>query len=264
VLGLDDWLAGLGQGGGIALAMVVAVLLGLRHATDPDHLTAVSTLVASDELRGPRRAGVLGVAWGLGHAITLFALGLPVVLLGSSIPEGVQTAAETAIGVLIIALAARLLVRWHRGYFHAHPHEHGGLRHSHPHVHERARGGRRPHTHDHAGGHEHTHPNTGVGRSPTAALGVGLVHGVGGSAGVGILLVGAISDQVEAVVALFLFAGATAASMAVLSSAFGVALARGPVSRRLRRVLPALGVASLLFGAWYTLGALEVLPYLFA
>lgn len=264
MLGLDDWIAGLGNGGGIAIAMVVAVLLGLRHATDPDHLTAVSTLVASDERHGSRRASVLGLAWGLGHAITLFALGLPVVLFGSSLPEAVQTTAEAAIGVVIIALAVRLLMRWHRGYFHVHAHDHGSMRHTHPHVHERATECGDASAHAHSAHHEHAHPEARLGRSPRAALGIGLVHGVGGSGGVGILLVGAISQEVEAVLALLLFAGATAVSMALLSSAFGDALARGPVVRRLRRLVPALGVASLLFGAWYTLGALELVPYVFA
>ncbi len=258
MFGLDDWIAELGGGGGLAIAMVVAVLLGLRHATDPDHLTAVSTLVASDERYGSRRASLLGLAWGLGHAITLFALGLPVVLFGSSLPEGVHTAAEVAIGAVIIALAVRLLVRWHRGYFHAHAHDHGSIRHAHPHVHEHAG------AHEHLAAHEHAHPAERLGRSPGAALGIGLVHGVGGSAGVGILLVGAISQEVEAILALLLFAGATAVSMALLSSAFGHALARGPVVRRLRQGIPALGVVSLLFGAWYTLGALEIVPYVFA
>ena len=84
--GLDDALAGLG-GGSVALALLVAVLLGLRHATDPDHLTAVATLIVSDARDGPRRARRLGLAWGLGHALTLFAFGLPVVLVGDALPR---------------------------------------------------------------------------------------------------------------------------------------------------------------------------------
>lgn len=272
MLGLDEWIAGLGGTGGIGIALVVAVLLGLRHATDPDHLTAVSTLVASDERHGSRRATMLGLAWGLGHAVTLFLLGLPVVLFGSVLPAVVQTGAEVAIGVVIIALAVRLLVRWRRGSFHVHIHDHGVVRHSHPHVHEGARGhgSREPDgdathgsLHAHSGHHEHSHPPQALGRSPRAALGIGMVHGVGGSAGVGILVVGAISREAEAVVALLLFAGATAVSMALLSSAFGYVLTRGPAARQLRRAIPALGVASLAFGAWYTLGALEVVPHVF-
>jgi ABC-type nickel/cobalt efflux system permease component RcnA len=258
VLGLDDRIAELSGGGGLALALLVALLLGLRHASDPDHLTAVSTLVMSDARHGTRRAASLGAAWGLGHATTLFLFGLPVVLFRSALPGAVQRAAEVAIGLVIVGLGLRLLVRWRRGYFHAHPHAHGALHHSHPHVHE--------HVPDHETGaaiaHPHRHPDA-LGRSPRAAYGIGLMHGIGGSAGVGILLIGAMPDRAAAVVALALFALATAVSMALLSSAFGVALARGPVARRFDTLAPALGAASLLFGVWYALGALGTLPYAF-
>ncbi|HKG17758.1 MAG TPA: hypothetical protein VKA96_08730, partial [Solirubrobacteraceae bacterium] len=70
--GLDERIATLGAGHGLLVVVAVAILLGLRHATDPDHLTAVSTLIASDHERGSRRAGRLGLSWGLGHATTLF------------------------------------------------------------------------------------------------------------------------------------------------------------------------------------------------
>src|SRR5687768_8751251 len=108
--GLDAWISGSGATSSQALALLAAVLLGLRHATDPDHLTAVSTLVLSDRRHGTRRANLLGFAWGLGHATTLFAFGLPVILFGRHLPSPLQRAAEAAIGVTIIALAARLLL----------------------------------------------------------------------------------------------------------------------------------------------------------
>lgn len=243
---LDGWLAGLGDGGGIAVALLVALLLGLRHATDPDHLTAVCTLVASDAREGARRARRLGLAWGAGHAVTLVALGLPVVLLGSELPAAIESAAELAVGVLIVALAVRLLMRWRRGYFHAHEHRHGDVVHAHPHAHE--------HAHPHA--HAHSHPDD-LGRSPGAAFGIGLVHGIGGSAGAGILLVGAISGGAPAALALTVFAAATAVSMALVSTLLGTALTRPPVWRRLSFATPVLGCAGLAFGAWYGLGAIQ-------
>jgi ABC-type nickel/cobalt efflux system permease component RcnA len=254
MLGLDDQLAELGAGHGLAVALLVAVLLGLRHATDPDHLTAVSTLVLSEHDRGTRKALRLGLAWGLGHAITIVALGLPVVLVGRALPGAVQRAAEFGIGVVIVALAVRLLVRWRRGYLHAHEHEHDGVRHAHPHVHEHTP----EHAHPHV--HEHEHPES-LGRSPRAAFGIGLAHGIGGSAGVGVLLIGAISSDVEAVAALVLFAAATAISMALVSSLFGSALATGPARRRFATLAPGFGTLALLFGAWYALGATGALPY---
>jgi hypothetical protein len=90
-----------------------------------------------------------------------------------------------------------------------------------------------------------------------------MVHGIGGSAGVGILLVGAASNQVTGVAALVLFAAATAVSMALVSSSFGYALARGPLARRAGSLIPALALASLVFGAWYALDAVAAGQFLF-
>jgi cytochrome c biogenesis protein CcdA len=245
--GLDDALVGIGDGS-LLLALAVALLLGLRHATDPDHLTAVATLIAGDERRGTRRATRLGLAWGAGHATTLFACGLPLVLVGTALPGGIAQAAEVAIGLLIAGLAVRLLVRWRRGAFHTHVHTHGGVRHAHPHAHA--------HPHDHATvAHRHEHADA-LGRTPLAAYGLGLVHGGGGSAGAGILLVGAASQGVAGVAALALFAAGTATSMALASAGIGTALARGAFQDRLERVVPVLAATSLLFGVSYALGAI--------
>jgi high-affinity nickel permease len=131
VFGLDERIAALGSGEAFLLVVAVAVLLGLRHATDPDHLTAVGTLVAGDGRRSARRAGRLGMAWGLGHATTLFAFGVPIVLFRGYLPRTVQQVAELAVGVLIMGLALRLLMRWRRGELSAAPgsrHQHGGGR----------------------------------------------------------------------------------------------------------------------------------------
>ena len=226
MFGLDSKIAALSTGDAFLIVIAAAVLLGLRHATDPDHLTAVSTLVASGEERGPGRAARLGLAWGCGHATTLFVFGLPIVLANSYLPGTIQEAAELAVGLMIIVLAARLLKRWRGGHFHAHSHD------------------RRP-------------------RSVLQAYGIGLVHGVGGSAGIGILLLAAIHNHALGVAALFVFALFTAISMSIASASFGYTLSRGPVLRRFVAVAPAMGALSLAFGAWYALGAVGAVPYAF-
>jgi high-affinity nickel permease len=250
---LDDWILGLG-GNGLTLGLVVALLLGARHATDADHLTAVSTLILSDDRRGGRRAGVLGLFWGLGHATTLFVCGVPIVMFGAYLPAFVGRTAEFLVGLCTAFLAVRLLLRWRRGYFHSHPHKHGEIRHTHPHVHE--------HTAEagHPAAHPHRHAES-MGRSPAAAFGIGLLHGLGGSAGVGIVLVAAVADRVNAVAGLLVFAAATALSMALVSAAVGYGLVRGPVAPRLERVVPAAAAASLLFGVWYAASAVALLRW---
>jgi ABC-type nickel/cobalt efflux system permease component RcnA len=256
MFGIDEHIAQLGDGSTFALVLAVALLLGLRHATDPDHLAAVSTLIASDPEDGTRRAGRLGLAWGLGHATTLLVFGVPIVLFESYLPEKLQQVSEVLVGIVIMALAIRLLVRWRRGRFHAHVHRHGDVEHRHLHPHEHA------HEHADAPPHEHEHePEAQLGRSPAQAYGIGLVHGMGGTAGVGLLLLAGIPDHAEAFAALVLFAAATAVSMAALSSGLGYTLTRGPVQQRALALTPALGVLTLLFGAWYALGAAGAVTY---
>ena len=246
MFGLDNWIAGSSDGTTLLVVAVVAVVLGLRHATDPDHLAAVTTLIAGTGERATRAAARLGLAWGLGHATSLFAFGVPIVLFKAYLPERVQEGAETAVGLLIVALAIWLLVRWRRGLFHVHVHAHERL-HAHGHVHD-------------GDGHPHA---TVRARSPLQAYGIGLIHGMGGSAGVGVLLLASIHDHVIALAALAIFAICTALSMVLLSTGFGRALASAPVRSSFDRLAPALGVLSLAFGAWYALGALHLAPYFF-
>jgi cytochrome c biogenesis protein CcdA len=243
VSGLDELISGLG-GGSLLMVFVVALLLGLRHATDPDHLVAVSTLLATEPDRPARRATTLGLTWGVGHATSLVALGIPVVLLGRQIPRAAQTGAEALVGLVIMALAVRLVLRWRRGGFHVHQHEHDGITHRHLHRHQH----RTQHDHDHR-----------LARTPIQAYGIGLVHGIGGSGAVTVLLLAALGSRREAVAALAIFAVGAAISMAGLSLGFGSLLARKPARQRLQALAPALGALSFGFGAFYTLAALHFL-----
>ena len=228
MFGLDERIAESSGGASIWVALAAAVLLGLRHATDPDHLVAVTTLVAGGQERAARRAGELGLAWGLGHAATLFAVGLPILLLGSALPERVEQAAETAIGFVIVYLGLRLLVRWRSGELHF-----------------------------------HAHPDAHAARTRRGAFAIGLVHGVGGSAGVGVLVLASARSTGLAVVSLVLLAAFTAVSMSVVSTGLGSVLAARPAGATLSAVAPALGGASLAFGVWYATASWSLAPYPF-
>lgn len=241
MFGLDELLSGLAAGHGASVVVLVALVLGLRHATDPDHLVAVSTLVAGTQERATRAAGRLGAAWGTGHALTLLAFGLPVVLLRTYLPHAVEAGAEALIGAVIVLLAVRLLVRWRRGAFHAHAHQHAGSRHVHL------------HSHDGRAGHEHVH----VVRSPAQAFSIGLLHGLAGSAGVAVLIVAAVPSRALAVAALLVLAAGSALSMTLLSAGFGHVLGASSARRSLTAAIPALGSAACAFGVWYALTALR-------
>ncbi len=249
MFGLDEWLTALGEGHALLLATIVAVLLGLRHATDPDHLAAVTTLVASGDGQDHRSATRLGAAWGAGHGLSLFIFGLPIVLASRFLPELAVTIAETVIGFVIIALAVRVIVRWRRGKFHAHAHQHDGSHHV--------------HVHSHAEAPKHAHGHAPAPRSSRTSFGIGLIHGIGGSAGVGVLLLAAIANDGQAVLALAIFALGTAVSMAICSGLLGTVLARPRVERAFPRLAPAIGVFGVAFGAWYVAAALALVQYPF-
>jgi hypothetical protein len=240
VTGVDSAISGLAAGHGAAVVLLVAFGLGLRHASDPDHLVAVSTLVAGTRERAARGAGLLGAAWGVGHATTLLLFGLPVIVVRAFLPPVVESAAEALIGAIVMLLAIRLLVRWRAGAFHTHVHEHDGRAHL--------------HVHSHAGGTGHAHAHAV--RSPRQAFGIGLVHGTAGSAGVAVLLVAAVPDRALAVAALLVLAGGTAVSMALLSAAFGRVFSAVSARRALTRAIPVFAVIALAFGAWYSAAAL--------
>jgi ABC-type nickel/cobalt efflux system permease component RcnA len=153
------------------------------------------------------------------------------------------------IGLVTVVLAVWLLVRWRRGIFHIHDHDHDTGCHA--------------HLHSHAQQPSHEHRHTIRTRSPLQAYTIGVVHGMGGSAGVGILLLATIHSHLVAVAALGLFAFFTAVSMALLSTGFGLTLRSAPVRRSFNTLAPVLGSASLVFGVWYVVGALSLAPYYF-
>jgi high-affinity nickel permease len=233
---LDSLLTGLFDGAPLLVALGIAFLLGLRHASDPDHLVAVTSLVASED-GDTRKAARLGAWWGIGHAAALLAIGVPLIAFKTELPAALESGAEKAIGVLIVVLAARVIYKWARGDYrataHAHDEGHGKRRHL-------RRGG------------EHRHVKV---RTPQQALGIGLLHGLAGTGAVVLLLIAALPTRLEAGLALAVFAPMSIVSMAALTAAFAWVLTRPIVEPVYRSVLiPALGLFGVMFGIWYVGG----------
>lgn len=234
---IDAWLEALFAGAPLVVALLIALVLGLRHASDPDHLVAVTSLVAVDG-GGVRGAARLGAWWGAGHASALLVIGIPLILFKSSMPGWIERGAETAVGVVILLLALRIVAKWVRGDFRAGRHPHGRL------------GGSTSHRHlHHAGQPEHRHRNV---RTPRQALSIGLLHGLAGTGAVALLLIAALPGKVEAAAALAVFAPMSAVSMTLCTAAFAWVLTRPLIDPLYRSVLiPAFGLFGLLFGSWY-------------
>ena len=235
---IDEALTALFDGAPLLVALGIAFVLGLRHASDPDHLVAVTSLVAADG-GDTREAARLGTWWGIGHGGTLLAIGLPLIFFKSELPSWLESGAEKAVGVVIVVLAGRVLWKWIRGDFRGGRHEHGRAASGHRHL-------RRDHRLD--------HPHQGI-RTPHQALGIGVLHGLAGTGAVVLLLIAALPTKLEAAAALAVFAPMSVLSMALCTTVFAWALTR-PLIQPLYRtvVIPAFGAFGVMFGLWYVGG----------
>ncbi|HYP47427.1 MAG TPA: hypothetical protein VEQ61_02205 [Thermoleophilaceae bacterium] len=234
---IDEWLAGLFDGAPLPLALAIAFVLGIRHASDPDHLVAVTSLVAAED-GDARKAAALGAWWGVGHSSALLVIGLPLIFFKSELPAWLESGAEKAVGVVILALAARVMFKWIRGDYRASGHSHD------VHGHGWRRHLRR--------GNDPVHGHTKV-RTPLQAMSIGLLHGLAGTGAVVLLLIAALPGKLEAALALAVFAPMSVVSMAVCTSCFAWVLTRPVIEPLYRTVLiPSLGAFGVMFGLWYT------------
>lgn len=230
--------------------LALGFFLGVRHATDPDHVIAVTTLVT--RYRSARSAAVVGAAWGIGHTLTILAAGGAIILLGWVIPVRVGLSLELSVGLMLIILGVislagsfrRLRRSRHQetpeGTAHTHAHSHGDFVHTHPHGH-------RPEAHPH--GPEET-PLSRLdrwlgGMGPyqlVRPLIVGVVHGLAGSAAVALLVLATIKDPAWAVFYLAIFGMGTIVGMVLVTMV--IALPFTYADRRLARLGMGLRIAS--------------------
>jgi high-affinity nickel-transport protein len=236
-------------------ALLLGFVLGLQHATDPDHLAAVATIVSRE--RRFRDGALVGALWGLGHSVTLALAGGAVVLLGIGIGARLAAGLELVVAAMLVALGALRLADALRGAgaepvehlladhdhggagtVHSHPHEHLGRVHAHPHVHPSRR----------------LLAALAAGRPGLVwrAAAVGAVHGLAGTATVSLLVLATVRSPAGAVAYLAAFGLGTIAGM----GAFTAVLA-WPVSLALRfrlahRALAVTsGVGAMAFGLLY-------------
>jgi high-affinity nickel-transport protein len=242
-----------------ALVTPVALgfVLGLQHATDPDHLVAVATIVTRE--RRFAAGALVGALWGLGHMATLTVVGGVLLVLNLSLEPPVTTGLEILVAAMLVILGLLRLGDAARGISTVgaehlttdHDHGHAEAVHSHPHAH-----GHREH------GHPHVHPSrallaalSGGGRRVAArATLVGAVHGMAGTAAVSLLVMATLRSPAGAVLYLAVFGVGTIAGMTALTAIMAYPVALAARSRRARQVLAVgAGAGSIAFGIVYAL-----------
>ncbi|HEX3106109.1 MAG TPA: high-affinity nickel-transport family protein [Terriglobales bacterium] len=250
--------------------IALGFFLGMRHATDPDHVIAVSTIVSREREIG--KSAWIGVFWGIGHTLTIFAVGAAIILFDVAISPRLGLSMELAVGLMLILLGiinvvsffsdlpstserelapadlGAELVAPQLAVVHSHAHSHGDFIHTHSHSHAH---GLDSH------GHQGQNPVAWLDRMllrfklyrPLRPLMIGIVHGMAGSAAVALLVLATIRDPRWAVAYLLVFGIGTIAGMMVItmSIASTFRLAHGK-QVFLRRLAMASGVLSLSFG----------------
>ena len=217
---------------------VIGFLLGLRHALEADHLAAVASLATRS--RSTSETVRTGIAWGLGHTITLFVVCAVVLAMDIGFPEQLASIAEFIVGLMLIALGGDVIRRAiaKKMHLHGHSHDEDGY---HLHLHSHSKDA----PHDEVA-HSHRHPR-GL---PTRALMVGLMHGLAGSAALLLLAVTEHGDMLTALIYVALFGAGSMIGMAILS--FTIALPLRASARYAKWSFngfnAAIGLATVVFG----------------
>ena len=255
---------------------VLGLLLGMRHATDPDHVVAVTAILSRE-----RRIGVaarIGVIWGLGHSLTVMIVGVAIIVFKIAIPTRLGLAMEFAVAIMLILLgvgaAAGVMRHLARRVFadsardalfvHSHSHTHSDVTHAHPHVHH-------AHLRVHSDAHDHRFdtvtdlPGNGqpfAARRPLLrSFSVGLVHGLAGSAAIALLVLTAIPQPLWATLYLVIFCFGTIIGMGLITIAIATPfiIASNRLSRIHQGFVTGAGLVSFTFGLFiaYQIGVVD-------
>ena len=243
--------------------IALGFFLGMRHATDPDHVIAVSTIVTRQQtLRG---GIVIGVLWGVGHTLTIVLVGGAIILGSVVIPPALGLTMEMTVALMLILLGVANvtgIMRWITATvtpLHVHAHRHGDYAHSHAH-------GEMPAAHGHA---EENTPLARLDRrlgdlglyQVLRPLVVGVVHGLAGSAAVALLVLATIPEPLWGIAYLVVFGAGTIAGMMLVTAASALPFAYtvNHFAAVNRHLVLASGVASIGFGLFlvYQIGVVD-------
>ena len=237
---------------GLIAALALGILLGLKHALDPDHVVAVSTIVS--QYRNPLRSFWVGVSWGLGHTTTLLLIGVVIIALRLTIPDRLALLLEFFVGIMLVGLGAQVVYGFWKKRVHQHAHGHEQESHQHYHAHVPSQAVETAVEHHFAGG-----PGKPFFRKKSYL--VGTVHGLAGSAALTLLILASIDSPLAGMAYILLFGLGSVLSMGIMtiliSMPFVVSANRMPNMNRMIQF--GVGTLSIIFGGllMYQIGFVE-------
>ncbi|TNE36016.1 MAG: urease accessory protein [Alphaproteobacteria bacterium] len=222
-------------------------LIGMRHALEADHVAAVASLATGS--KSARETIFHGAVWGVGHTLSLLAVGVVIILMNSQVPPEFSRWLEIAVGVMLVLLGGDVIRRMVRDRVHFHFHKHGPE--SRPHFHAHSHRGEGAHRNS---AHRHSHPN-GL---RLRVLAVGIMHGLAGSAAMVLLVASTIDRPAFGILYIALFGAGSILGMALLSAVIAVPLRYSAKSMTFayNGLQAVVGVATLSLGLYtiYSLG----------
>ena len=191
---------------GLIAALILGLVLGIRHSLDPDHVVAVSTIVG--EYRNPLRSFWVGFSWGLGHTTTLLLIGIVIIALRLTIPDRLALLLEFFVGIMLIGLGLQVIYNFQKKKVHQHAHEHERDAHLHFHSHEEVV--------DHSQKH---HQIKGIGKPfrRKKSYFIGTIHGVAGSAALTLLVLASFESPLVGLGYILLFGLGSVLSMSIMT-----------------------------------------------
>jgi ABC-type nickel/cobalt efflux system permease component RcnA len=214
--------------------LALGFILGIRHAIEPDHVIAVSTIASQSKKLW--HASLAGVFWGIGHTLTLFVVGLVVILMKNEIPDKWAMFLEFLVGIMLVYLGVRTIISFKN--IHIHKHEHDGEEHVHV------------HSHQNSGEHDHKHKHKNI--TYLKSMFIGLVHGLAGSGAMVLLTMSTVKSVGEAAIYILIFGAGTVIGMLFFTTIIGIPFVLSKKRRTVSRTFGLItGAISTVFGIYY-------------
>ncbi len=219
---------------GLLSILALGFVLGFKHAIEPDHVIAVSTIASQSKKLF--RSTLAGVFWGIGHTATLFIVGIILIFMKGEIPEKYAMSLEFLVGIMLVYLGVTTILSFKN--IHTHKQEHDGG------IHKQV------HSHDHSGEHEHHHQHKKV--SYLKSMFIGLVHGLAGSGAMVVLTMSTVNSAWEGALYILIFGAGTVIGMLFFTTLIGIPFVFSAKKFSINKSLTQItGVISTVFGIYY-------------